>query len=492
MMQQYLRIKAEHPDMLLFYRMGDFYELFYDDAERAARLLDITLTARGQSAGAPIPMAGVPYHAVEQIPRPADAARRIGRDLRADRRSGDEQGAGRAQGDARRHAGHADRRRTCSTPSATAAGRGQSAAGIATGIAWLNLASGAFTLAEVRAGRVGAARSTRIDAAELLRAGGSAAPRRCAAAAPARTLPAWQFDAAAATRALCKQFGTRDLAAFGVDDRDARARRGRRAARLRGGHAAGRRSRMCARSPSSTASDIRRARRRDAAQPGDHRDAARRAAPTLLSLLDACATAAGSRLLRHWLHSSAARRRQGRGRATTAVAALARRRVGARDRCAALLDETVDVERITARIALRSRGRAISPACATRSRACRRSRAIGRLPIAAPLAAARSRQTLDVDPQWATLLAARDRRRARGAGARRRRDRDGYDAELDELRAIDDNCGEFLVELEARERARTGIANLKVEYNRVHGFYIEVTHAQLAARCPTTTGAARR
>jgi len=66
MMQQYLRVKAEHPDKLVFYRMGDFYELFFDDAERAARLINITLTSRGQSAGAPIPMAGVPYHAVEQ------------------------------------------------------------------------------------------------------------------------------------------------------------------------------------------------------------------------------------------------------------------------------------------------------------------------------------------------------------------------------------------------------------------------------------------
>ena len=89
MMQQYLRIKAEHPDMLVFYRMGDFYELFYDDAERAARLLDITLTARGQSAGAPIPMAGVPYHAVDQYLAQAREARRVGRDRRADRRSRD-------------------------------------------------------------------------------------------------------------------------------------------------------------------------------------------------------------------------------------------------------------------------------------------------------------------------------------------------------------------------------------------------------------------
>ena len=116
MMQQYLRVKAEHPDKLLFYRMGDFYELFYDDAQRAARLLDITLTARGQSAGAPIPMAGVPFHAVEQLSRAADEAGESVVDLRADRRPGDEQGTGRAQGAAHRHAGHGDRRQPARRP----------------------------------------------------------------------------------------------------------------------------------------------------------------------------------------------------------------------------------------------------------------------------------------------------------------------------------------------------------------------------------------
>ena len=110
MMQQYLRVKAEHPDKLVFYRMGDFYELFYDDAERASRALDITLTARGQSAGAPIPMAGVPYHALE--PHLAKLMKQGESVVIVEqiRRSGDEQGTGRAQGRAHRHAGHADRR----------------------------------------------------------------------------------------------------------------------------------------------------------------------------------------------------------------------------------------------------------------------------------------------------------------------------------------------------------------------------------------------
>ncbi len=119
MMQQYLRIKAEHPDILLFYRMGDFYELFFEDAEKASRLLDITLTQRGASGGQPIKMAGVPYHAVEQYLAKLVKLGRIGGDLRADRRPGDLQGAGRAPGHAHRHAGHADRFGACSTRNPT-------------------------------------------------------------------------------------------------------------------------------------------------------------------------------------------------------------------------------------------------------------------------------------------------------------------------------------------------------------------------------------
>ena len=102
MMQQYLGIKAAHPDRLVFYRMGDFYELFFDDARRAAKLLDITLTQRGRSAGEPIPMAGVPYHAAEGYLAKLVRLGEVGRDLRTDRRPGDQQGSGRAPGGAHR------------------------------------------------------------------------------------------------------------------------------------------------------------------------------------------------------------------------------------------------------------------------------------------------------------------------------------------------------------------------------------------------------
>ena len=127
MMQQYLRIKAEHPNSLVFYRMGDFYELFYDDARRAAKLIDITLTSRGQSAGEPIPMAGVPYHSRRHLSRAAGAQGRVGGDLRADRRPGEIEGPGRSPGGARGHARHRHRRRAARAAPRNLVSRGRGA-----------------------------------------------------------------------------------------------------------------------------------------------------------------------------------------------------------------------------------------------------------------------------------------------------------------------------------------------------------------------------
>ncbi|MGH8713629.1 MAG: DNA mismatch repair protein MutS, partial [Casimicrobiaceae bacterium] len=212
MMQQYLRIKAEHPDKLLFYRMGDFYELFHGDAQQAAALLDITLTARGQSAGAPIPMAGVPYHAVEQY-----LARlvRLGHSVAICDQIGD---PATAKGPVERRvtrivtpgtltdAGLLDGKRVCllvaiQAPAARA------------GVAWLNLAGGRLHLRDVPRRELPALLD-RIEPSEILHAEGDApAPR---AGAPMHALPPWRFDHLAAVRRACAQFGTRDLAAFGA------------------------------------------------------------------------------------------------------------------------------------------------------------------------------------------------------------------------------------------------------------------------------------
>ena len=469
MMQQYLRAKAEHPDKLLFYRMGDFYELFFDDAHRASRLLDITLTARGQSAGAPIPMAGVPYHAVggylaklvklgesvaicEQIGDPATSKGPVERKVLRVVTPGTVTDADLL--DAKRD----------SLLVAVNIGKYR------TGIAWLNLASGQLTIAEVPVNET-AAELERLDVAELLIADGISMPR-ARAGVPIRTLPAWQFDPSAAVRALAKHFGTLDLTAFGVDDLDLAV------------GAAGALFGYAAATQQSALAHVRTLSVESASEFIALDAATRRnleitetlrgdPAPTLLSLLDACGTAAGSRLLRQWITHPLRSQPQAAARHDAIsgwVAAPADRKTLTHE-----IAGTADVERIAARIALASaRPRDLSAVRDTLTRlpAIGAAMAANEVPLVATL-----NRELAVDPQWPALLtraiAAEPAAQVRDGGVIAA----GFDAELDELRAIDDHCGEFLVALEARERARTGIANLKVEYNRVHGFYIEVTHA---------------
>ncbi|MFO1078883.1 MAG: DNA mismatch repair protein MutS, partial [Planctomycetota bacterium] len=215
MMQQYLRVKAEHPDKLVFYRMGDFYELFYDDAGKAARLLDITLTARGQSAGAPIPMAGVPHHAVEQ-----HLARLV--------RLGESAVIVEQFGDPATSKGPVERRVSrIVTPGTITDAQlldararcllaGCAIAGKRAGLAWLDLAAGRLTLADLPAAELAAALE-RLDPAEVVVAADAPAiPLRDGV--PVRTVPAWHFDPGAGARALAKQLGTQDLRAFGAED----------------------------------------------------------------------------------------------------------------------------------------------------------------------------------------------------------------------------------------------------------------------------------
>ncbi|MGB5733167.1 MAG: DNA mismatch repair protein MutS, partial [Thiohalocapsa sp.] len=235
MMQQYLRIKAEHPGLLLFYRMGDFYELFYDDAERAAALLDITLTKRGQSAGRPIPMAGVPYHAAEgylaklvrhgvsvaiceQIGDPAKSKGPVEREVVRVVTPGtltDE-----ALLDERRE------NLLCAVAEGVA-DNGGSAGAVGPvdrfGIAVLELASGRFSVLELQTTEALAAELERLRPAELLLSEDSRLPERIVAAGPRSGIgiarrQAWLFDSDSAERLLCEQFGTRDLGGFGCAD----------------------------------------------------------------------------------------------------------------------------------------------------------------------------------------------------------------------------------------------------------------------------------
>jgi DNA mismatch repair protein MutS len=470
MMQQYLRVKDEHPDRLVFYRMGDFYELFYDDAERAARLLDITLTSRGQSAGAPIPMAGVPHHALEQhlvrliargesaviVDQIGDPATSKGLVLRKVTRivtPGTLTDAGLLE--AKREA-----------PLAAMVRQGARA-----GIAWLSLASGRMTLSDVAEPDIAAALE-RIEAAEWLVAD-DAPPLALRGRAAVRTVPAWHFDAANAGRALARQLGTLDLASFGVDRAPlavgaAGALHAYASATQQGALAHVRLLHVESESE-FVGLDAATRRNLEVTQTlaGDRE-------PTLYSLLDGCATAAGSRRLRHWLTQPLrdASRAAARHDAIEAIAGDTRRA----GEIASLLARSVDVERVVSRIALGSaRPRDLSGLRDTLARLPALSGAIAWFD--ASLLAEIDRD-LHCDPSWHALLAralaAEPSAQLRDGGVIG----DGYDAELDELRHLDAGCADFLVELERRERERTGIATLKVEYNRVHGFYIEVTRAQ--------------
>src|SRR5437867_2018967 len=467
MMQQYLRIKAQYPDMLLFYRMGDFYELFYDDAERASRLLDLTLTTRGASAGAPIKMAGVPYHAVEQY-----LAKLV--------RIGESVAICEQIGDPATSKGPVDRQVTrIVTPGtltdselldekadnillALAKTKG------AVGLAWLNLASGDLRVTEI-APHLLENELRRIAPAEILATEGTALDGFAVT-----RLPEWHFDFDAGRKVLLKQLGAANIAGYGCEDLEpAIAACGAllEYARKTQGQAL---AHVAAVIPERTSEYLRMdaATRRDLELTETLRG---EPAPTLFSVLDECATGMGSRLLRHWLHHPLRDHGALTGR-HGAVAALAE----AHPAVHKLLRRFADVERITGRIALKNaRPRDLS--------SLRDSLAL--LPELAPAVPrgtqllAKMLDDLQVPAECLALL----KQAVLEDPAAMVRDggviADGYNKELDELRALQTDSGTFLAELERRERARTGIPNLRVAYNNVHGFYIEITNAH-AAKVP--------
>ena len=478
MMQQYLRLKAENADMLLFYRMGDFYELFFDDAARASRLLDITLTARGQSAGTPIPMAGVPFHAVEQY---LAKLVKLGESVAICEQIGD---PNTSKGPVERKVMRIVTPGTLTDQAllddksdnilmAANAGR------MNVGLAWLNLASGELRAAEVPMERLSATLQ-RIGPAELLIADGSAMAALAQGATLQGTaltrLPAWHFDQEAATRSLAEQFGTQTLEGFGVSDMTlaipaagallayARKTQGQSLAHI-----------IAIRPEQENAYILMdAATRRNLELTETLRGTP---APTLFSLLDQTQTSMGARLLRHWLHHPLADRAAVRAR-HEAVAELARDEITTqRDALRRALRGIADIERIAGRIALRSaRPRDLS---ALRASLTALPEIETQLTAATSVATQDLRGRIAVPPEPLELLTRAIQPepavvvREGGVIA------SGYSPALDELRGLQDNAGEFLVALEVRERERTGIHNLKVEYNRVHGFYIEVTHAQV-------------
>jgi len=478
MMQQYLRIKAEHPDMLLFYRMGDFYELFFADAEKAARLLDITLTTRGASAGEPIRMAGVPYHAVEQY-----LARlvRMGESVVICEQVGD---PATSKGPVERQVSRIVTPGTL-TDAALLDDKRDSlllcvwAAGSKIGLAWMSLAAGRFRVMETARANL-ATELERLQPAEILLAEGVNFPEIDQRGCVAKRVPARSFDMERAHTALCRHFRIGSLTAFGLDDfAPAIAAAGVLLDYAR----------------TTQLNAIAHVQGIEAEHDGVfvRMDAATRRnleisetirgepAPTLLALMDTCVTNMGSRWLRRALHeplrdNHVIRQRLG------AIALLAGDAgSGPCTRVRDALSRIADVERINARIALRS----VRP----RELAGLRD-ALLRLPsvrqtltdLDAP-ALSEIGNRLAIDPAIGELLAAALKPEPAAVLREGGVIADGYDTELDELRSIQTNCGEFLIALESRERSRTGIANLKVEFNRVHGFYIEVSRAN-AERVP--------
>ncbi len=469
MMQQYLRIKADFPDTLVFYRMGDFYELFFDDARKANRLLDITLTARGASAGVPVVMAGVPVHSVESY---LAKLVKLGEPVAICEQVGD---VATAKGPVERKVVRVVTPGTLTDAELLADKRDAlllavHPRGKVIGLAWLALASGELGLTECASGEL-ATWLARLNPAEVL-ADRDHVPAAIAGARVAIThRPSWQFDAALGTRKLCEQLRVASLAGFNAQDLS--AAQGAAAALLSyAEHTQGQALAHVRTLSVPRASDLLDL------PPTTHRNLELTQtlrgedAPTLLSLLDTCRTGMGSRALRHWLTHPLRERTVASQRHDAIEVLLSMGPEALRD----ALRGVSDVERTTARIALRQvRPRELAGLRATLQALPMLRRLV---PLGATVLLDMLAEALTPPPDIADLLtvALADEPAVllRDGGVIA----PGFDAALDELRNIGANCDAFLLDLEARERARTNIPNLRVQYNKVHGFYIEVTQGQ--------------
>ena len=471
MMAQYLRIKADFPDTLVFYRMGDFYELFFDDARKANRLLDITLTTRGQSAGEPVVMAGVPVHSVEAY---LGRLIKLGEAVAVAEQIGD---VATAKGPVERKVVRVVTPGTI-TDSELMAERADTLLLAAHqhrnvfGLAWLGLASGLLGLTQCSEREL-PSWLARLAPAELLHDGSGLAvalqaTRGARTAHTAR--PAWQFDSALGERKLREQLQVASLQGYNAQD-------------LPVAHAAAAALLSYAEHTQGQALahvrslQVERGGELLELPPATHRNLELvqtlrgEDSPTLLSGLDSCRTGMGSRRLRHWLTHP----QRDRGIATQRHDAITELLSQGFEPLREALRGVSDVERIAARVALRQvRPRELAGLRAT----------LGALPALRAVApqGALLLDTLHLalapDDALAEVLSAIAEDPAvllRDGGVIAA----GVDAELDELRHINQNCDAFLLDLEARERTRTAIPNLRVQFNKVHGFYIEVTGSHL-------------
>ncbi len=471
MMQQYLRLKAQHPDMLMFYRMGDFYELFYEDAEKASRLLNITLTQRGASAGAPVKMAGVPYHAAEQY-----LARliKLGLSVAICEQTGNPD---TAKGPVERQVTRIITPGTLTDSALLEEKRNSVLLALnlhegVLGLAWLTLAAGQFRVMETLPHNL-SSELERLKPAEILLPESLDISLIPNGAGVLKRQPLWRFDIDTAIRNLAEQFGTKDLSGFGCDGLYSSL--GAAGALLdyiqltQGASIAHLKVLEVEQDFAYVRMDATTRRNLEISETirGDK-------SPTLLSLLDTCSTNMGSRLLRHWLHHPLRDLVKIRRRLDDVSILIGETTSGPYLVIRKYLKCIVDIERITARIAFRSaRPRDLS---GLRDSLKRLPAIVSELAECASDHIVMLAQAINPD---ITLLGLLEKALCDEPSTILREGNviaNGYDTELDELRALQNNCGEHLLQLELREKHRTGISNLKVEYNRVHGFYIEVSH----------------
>ncbi|WP_462170969.1 DNA mismatch repair protein MutS [Pseudoalteromonas xiamenensis] len=471
MMQQYLRIKSEHKDILLFYRMGDFYELFFDDAKRAAQLLDISQTHRGKAGGEPIPMAGVPYHAVDNY-----LARlvQMGESVAICEQIGD---PATSKGPVERKVVRIVTPGTVTDEALLQERQDTLLAAIwqdkttCFGIAYLDINSGEFTVVELDTEEAVLSTLQRLQPAELLYPEEFNALHIVEKYKGARRRPQWEFDLDTANHLLCQQFGTQDLVGFGVSQS------------TRGLIAAG-----CVmqyvKDTQRTALPHIRAIRLEKNEHAVILDAATRRnlelttnlgggiENTLAQVLDKTATAMGSRLLKRRIHTPIRDRLELNAR-LNAISSIIDEQLYLS--LFELLKQIGDIERVVTRLAL----------CNARPRDLTRLRFA--LEVLAPLheVLAQSQDSrltaiCSKTPEFPELLELLTRAvvenppvliRDGGVIA------PGYNAELDEWRALSEGATDILEQLEERERVRTGISTLKIGFNKVHGFYIDVSRA---------------
>ena len=480
MMQQYFRLKAEYPSTLLFYRMGDFYELFFEDAEKAVRLLDITLTQRGQSAGLPVVMAGVPFHSVETY-----LARllKLGESVAICEQVGD---VATSKGPVERKVVRVVTPGTL-TDSALLSDKSESfvlavhqseRAGM--GLAWMSVTQGVVYLAE-------------CDSAELPQWVANVAPSELIFSAevspefektiqaladsmhlPIQLRPAWQFDSALGARGLLVHLQAASLQAWNAQD-IGQAHAAANALLAYAEHTQGRalthvHKVVVVRNDALIDLPLSTRRNLELTQTLRGEES-----PTLFSLLDTCMTGMGSRQLKQWVLSPERDRTHATMR-LDAIAALQDTALHAPYKALRnALKGSGDVQRISARIALRQvRPRELVALGIALQKALQMKPLLPKSPLLQTLA-----KDMSVNPECGVLITralfpepAALLREGGVIG-------DGYDSDLDELRAIQTNCDDFLLALETRERERTGIANLRVQFNKVHGFYIEVTQGQV-------------